>query len=39
VHGAGLSRLGATSVVTAGQHDLAQRWSRAIHDLLIFTEN
>lgn len=32
VHGAGLSRLGATSVVTAGQHDLAQRWSRAIHD-------
>jgi len=32
VHGAGLSKLGATSVVTAGQHALAQRWSRAIHD-------
>lgn len=32
VHGTGLSRLGATSVVTAGQHALAQRWSRAIHD-------
>ena len=32
VHGTGLSRLGATSVVSAGQHALAQRWSRAIHD-------
>jgi hypothetical protein len=32
MHGTGLSRLGATSVVTAGRQALAQRWSRAIHD-------
>jgi len=32
VHGPGLARLGATSIVTSGAHALAQRWSRAIHD-------
>jgi hypothetical protein len=32
VHGAGLARMGATSLVTGGPHTLAQLWSRAIHD-------
>ena len=31
VHGPGLARIGATSVVSAGEHSLAQLWSRAIH--------
>jgi hypothetical protein len=32
VHGPGLARLGATSVVTGGDHGFAQTWSRAIHE-------
>ena len=32
VHGPGLAQLGATSVVTGGDHAIAQAWSRAIHD-------
>ena len=32
VHGPGLARLGATSVVTGGDHAISQAWSRAIHD-------
>jgi hypothetical protein len=32
VHGAGLARIGATSVVSGGEHAMAQIWSRAIHD-------
>jgi RES domain len=32
VHGPGLARIGATSVVSSGEHALAQQWSRAIYD-------
>lgn len=32
LHGPGLARLGATGVVSSGPHDIAQQWSRAIHD-------
>lgn len=32
VHGAGLARIGATSIVSGGEHAMAQIWSRAIHD-------
>jgi RES domain-containing protein len=32
VHGTGLARIGATSVVSGGEHALAQIWSRAIYD-------
>jgi hypothetical protein len=31
-HGSGLARTGATSIVSGGEHTLAQIWSRAIHD-------
>ena len=32
VHGPGLARFGATSIVAGGVPALAQRWSRAVHD-------
>jgi hypothetical protein len=32
VHGPGLARIGATSIVSGGGHTLAQTWSCAIHD-------
>jgi hypothetical protein len=32
VHGQSLAPLGATSVVTGGDHALSQIWSRALHD-------
>jgi len=32
VHGPGLARIGVTSIVSGGEHALAQLWSRAIHD-------
>ena len=32
VHGPGLARIGATSIVSGGEHAMAQIWSRAIHD-------
>ena len=32
VRGSGLARLGATSVVSAGDHAISQVWSRAIHE-------
>ncbi len=32
VHGPGLARLGATSVVSGSDHALSRVWSRAIHD-------
>lgn len=32
VTGAGLARLGATVELSAGSHEVAQKWSRAIHE-------
>lgn len=32
VHGSGLARLGATSIVSAGDHAISQVWSRAIYE-------